>query len=70
MVVILYGTNFWKEILNFDALVRHGMIGERDLDLFHYCDDVETAFQLLVAGLTKYYLEPSEETPAIAHSSD
>jgi uncharacterized protein (TIGR00730 family) len=68
MVVILYGSSFWKEILNFEALVRHGMIAERDLDLFHYADDVDTAFHLLETGLTKYYLEPSEELPAIAKS--
>ncbi len=42
MVVLLYGTTFWKEILNFDALVRHGMIDERDLNLFQFADDVDT----------------------------
>ena len=29
MVILLYGTAFWKEVLNFDALVRHGMIAAR-----------------------------------------
>ena len=69
MVVILYGTTFWKEIINFDALVRHGMIAEQDLDLFQFADDVETAFRILETGLTKYYLTPAEEeVPAIAKS--
>jgi uncharacterized protein (TIGR00730 family) len=68
MVVVLYGTTFWKEILNFDALVRHGMIDEKDLDLFQFADDVDTAFQILEQGLTKYYLEPDKEIPAIAKS--
>jgi uncharacterized protein (TIGR00730 family) len=68
MVVVLYGTTFWKEILNFDALVRHGMIDERDLNLFQYADDVDSAFQILKDGLTKYYLEPDKELPAIAKS--
>ena len=58
MTVILYGTTFWKEILNFDALVRHGMIAEKDLELFSFADDVETAFSLLEAGLTKHYIQP------------
>jgi hypothetical protein len=66
IVVILYGTSFWKEILNFDALVRHGMISAEDLSLFHFADDVGTAFQLLESGLTKHYLEPDKETPAIS----
>jgi uncharacterized protein (TIGR00730 family) len=68
IVVILYGSEFWKEILNFDALVRHGMISESDLELFSYADDVDTAFRLLETGLTKYYLEPDKELPAIAKS--
>src|SRR5579883_2950757 len=70
MVVLLYGSNFWKEILNFEALARHGMIAPEDLTLFQMADDVDTAFQLLEAGLTKYYLEPEreKETPAIAKS--
>src|SRR5208283_1878080 len=68
IVVVLYGTSFWKEVLNFDALVRHGMIAEQDLELFQFADDVETAFKILESGLTKYYLEPDKETPAIAKS--
>jgi hypothetical protein len=66
MVVILYGTEFWKEILNFDALVKHGMIAESDLQLFTFADDVDTAFKTLVSGLTKYWLEPGRELPSIA----
>jgi uncharacterized protein (TIGR00730 family) len=68
MVVVLYGTSFWKEILNFEALARHGMIAEQDLDLFQFADDVNVAFQILEQGLTKYYLEPDKEVPAIAKS--
>jgi hypothetical protein len=68
IVVVLYGTSFWKEILNFEALLRHGMISEQDLELFQFADDVDTAFHLLQTGLTKYYLEPDKEVPAIAKS--
>src|SRR5271166_1009742 len=58
MTVILYGTTFWNEILNFDALVRHGMIAETDLELFSFADNVETAFSLLEAGLNRHYIQP------------
>jgi uncharacterized protein (TIGR00730 family) len=76
MVVILYGTSFWKEVINFDALVKYGMISPEDLDLFHYADDVDTAFHILRNGLSDLYLEPAspvhlpkeEESPAIAKS--
>lgn len=69
MVVILYGTKYWNEIINFEALARYGMIGEDDLELFEFADDVETAFHKLSTGLTRYYLEPDKETaPDIAKS--
>jgi uncharacterized protein (TIGR00730 family) len=75
IIIVLYGTQFWREILNFDALVRHGMISASDLDLFQWADDPESAFRLLQEGLTKYYLQPETafplpetETPAIARS--
>jgi uncharacterized protein (TIGR00730 family) len=75
MVLLLYGSAFWKEIINFDALVRYGMISPEDLHLFEWADDPETAFLILKDGLTRYYLEvtgapgaPEEETPAIARS--
>src|SRR5579863_5752735 len=61
--IVIYGTSFWKEILNFDALVRYGMIAEEDLELFQFADDVDTAFELLKTGLTKHYLEPGKEEP-------
>lgn len=75
MVLLLYGSAFWKEIINFDALVRYGMISPEDTQLFDWADDPETAFRILKDGLTRYYLEekgapgaPEEETPAIARS--
>ena len=75
IIIVLYGTSYWKEILNMDALVRHGMISEKDLELFQYADDPETAMQLLREGLTQLYLRPAaplpegeHETPAIAQS--
>jgi uncharacterized protein (TIGR00730 family) len=68
MVVILYGSEFWKEVLNFDALIRRGMISEEDMQLFSFADDVASAFDLLEAGLTKFYLDPDKENPAISKS--
>jgi len=68
MVVLLYGTTFWKEVINFDALVRHGMIAADDVNLFEFADDVDTAFKILETGLTKYYLQDEQEVPGIAKS--
>ncbi len=66
IVVVLYGTTYWKEIINFDALARYGMIAEEDLKLFDFADDVESAFTLLKEGLTAHYLQPGKEEPEIA----
>jgi uncharacterized protein (TIGR00730 family) len=69
MQIILYGSAFWKEIVNFDALVKHGMIAETDLQLFQFADDPESAFVMLKEHLKTYALEPEKETPAIAQTA-
>ena len=63
--VVLYGASYWNEIINFDALVRHGMIDREDLALFQFADDPVTALGILQAGIA---MELEEATPAIAHS--
>ena len=65
ILVLLYGSDYWKEIINFDALVRHGMISREDLNLFRYADDPATALSLLQTALAT---EPEETAPAFAHS--
>jgi uncharacterized protein (TIGR00730 family) len=66
MVVVLYGTSYWKEIINFDALARYGMIDPEDLKLFEFADDVDTAFTILKEGLTAHYLHAVKDEPEIA----
>jgi uncharacterized protein (TIGR00730 family) len=63
--VILYGSCYWDEIINFEALVRHGMIERKDLGLFRYADDPATALALLRSSLQT---EPEQPTPCFAHS--
>jgi uncharacterized protein (TIGR00730 family) len=75
IVIVLYGTKFWNEVLNFEALVEHGTIDREDLKLFQYADDPETALGVLQEQLTRYFLEPEKplaepggDTPEIAKS--
>jgi uncharacterized protein (TIGR00730 family) len=63
--IVLYGTSYWDEVIDFDALVRHGMIDREDLALFQYADDPGVALQLLQAGIAA---DREEATPAIARS--
>jgi uncharacterized protein (TIGR00730 family) len=69
MAIILYGSSYWKEIINFEALVKYGMIAREDLNLFAFADDPETAFELLKPGLLAYIERPeTPEMPAISKS--
>lgn len=69
ITIVLYGSAYWKEIINFDALVKYGMISPEDLDLFQYADDPQTAFELLKTALLAHALQPeTPETPSISKS--
>jgi predicted Rossmann-fold nucleotide-binding protein len=49
--VVIYGTEFWDEVVNFNALVDWGTIAAEDLKLFHFSDTVDDAFDYLVANM-------------------
>jgi uncharacterized protein (TIGR00730 family) len=51
--VLLYGQSYWQEVLNFQALVRHGMINAEDLGLFRFVESPEEALAALKAGLSE-----------------
>ncbi len=67
--IVLYGSEYWKEVVNFDALLRHGMISQEDLSLFEYADDPDTAMNFLRTHLETYAEVPEKEFPAIAHTA-
>jgi uncharacterized protein (TIGR00730 family) len=63
--VVLYGSAYWNEIIDFEALVRHGMISREDMTLFQFADDPATALGLLQRGIAG---AADEGAPAFAHS--
>lgn len=63
--VLLYGSSYWNEIVNFEALVRHGMISREDLELIHFADDPATALRLLQGNIRS---EEQGSSPAFAKS--
>jgi uncharacterized protein (TIGR00730 family) len=66
ITIILYGTSFWKEIVNFDALVKYGTIGAADLELFQFADTPEAAMGILQAALGDQAAAPEQEVPSIS----
>ena len=49
--VLLYGSAYWNEIVNFEALVRHGVVAREDLDLFDFVDTPQAALDILAARI-------------------
>jgi uncharacterized protein (TIGR00730 family) len=71
IIVIVYGSDYWKKVLHLDALIDSGAISPEDEKLFSFADSPEEALQLLKEGLTHYHLPPPgkhpvEEGPEIA----
>ncbi len=51
MPTVLFGTEYWDSVLDMQAMADWGTISDEDLLLFHRTDDVDDAFDYLVAGL-------------------
>jgi uncharacterized protein (TIGR00730 family) len=47
--IVLFGTAFWKRLINFEALVEEGTVSPENLKLFHYTDDPAEAWSLIRA---------------------
>ncbi|MEO7337009.1 MAG: TIGR00730 family Rossman fold protein [Caldimonas sp.] len=47
--ILLFGREFWTTLINFDLLVETGMISADDLDLFHFVETAEEAWDVLAA---------------------
>jgi uncharacterized protein (TIGR00730 family) len=45
--VLFYGKDFWKRVVNFEALCEEGVISPRDLNLFHFVETAEEGWQIV-----------------------
>ena len=57
MPIVLFGTSFWDDVLNLDALVKYGTISAGDLDLFMKTDSIDDAYDHIVSSLAANALE-------------
>ena len=49
--IVMYGTSYWNEVIDFHALARHGTIDRADLALFEFADDPATALAAMQRGM-------------------
>jgi uncharacterized protein (TIGR00730 family) len=54
MPIVLFGKSYWNDVVNFEALVRYGVINAEDRQLFHLTDSVDDAFAYVTGQLSKY----------------
>jgi len=52
--VLLYGEDFWRKIIDFDALKKYRTISPEDLDLITFCSEPQEAFRFLSSRLERY----------------
>ncbi len=74
ILVVIYGSAYWKSLINFDAMIDAGTISAADLDLFRMVDSPEEGFEFLRDGLINYHLGPQrpkapEAVPEIAKTN-
>ena len=74
ILVVIYGSEYWNRVINFQAMVDAGTISQQDLDLVRIVDSPEEGFEFLKEGLTQYHLGPQpkrvgEHVPEIAKTN-
>jgi hypothetical protein len=61
ITVVIYGSAYWKNVINLELLAEKGAIATADLELFQFADTPEEAFALLKTGLTENHLDSEYE---------
>jgi uncharacterized protein (TIGR00730 family) len=56
--VVIYGSEYWKKVLDFSEMVRWGTLSKEDLGFFHFCDTPKEAFACLTKRLEQFQDDP------------
>ena len=70
ITVVIYGSDYWKKVFDFDWLVETGAISPKDVELFHYADTPEQAFEMLKKGLIENHLSQEATRPPYLSPED
>jgi uncharacterized protein (TIGR00730 family) len=60
IAVVIYGSDYWKNVLDFDYMISRGVVSKKDLSLFKTYDDVDSAAAYLKDFLTRHYVKGSK----------
>ena len=55
--IVLYGSDHWDKVLNFESMVRYGLIGSEDVNLFHRCDSVDEVYDYITGELREHSMD-------------
>ena len=74
ILVVIYGSEYWKKLINFQLMIDSGAISSKDIDLIRFVDSPEEGFEVLKDGLTRHHLTPQpkragEVVPEIAKTN-
>ncbi len=61
ILVVIYGSEYWNKLINFQAMADAGAISPVDLELFKMVDTPEEGFEFLKEGLTRHHLGPDRQ---------
>jgi uncharacterized protein (TIGR00730 family) len=66
ILVVIYGSEYWNRLINFQTMIDAGTISANDVELFKMVDSPEEGYEFLRDGLTRYHLdtEPKRATEA------
>jgi len=61
--IVVFGREYWEKVLNLEAFVETGMIDPDDVNLWHWSDSVDDAFDYLTKELQEVHLR----TPKVGY---
>ncbi len=53
--IIVFGQDYWREIIDFEAMARWGTIAEKDLQMLHFVNSADEAYEILIHFLNNHY---------------
>lgn len=57
--IVLFGSEYWKGVINFQIMTRFNTIEDKDLEFFQYADTVEEAFAIITKRLKDFPVNKS-----------